>query len=372
MIGCGGRLRGVVGQIPGVGKDILVKAICDPAEKSIAATKKQFGEDIKVHSDYRALARDPEVDWVFVGSWNCFHREHAIAAFEAGKDVFCEKPLATTVEDCLAMKRAHAKSGKNFIMGFTLRYSPHYRKIKEMVAEGAVGEIVSLEFNETLGFNHGGYIHADWRRLTQNAGTHLLEKCCHDVDLVNWIVGAKASRVASFGGLDFFKPENQGHIARLGKDKDGHDAYQTWDIMERLNPFTTEKDIVDNQVAIIEFKNHVRASFHTNCNCAIPERRMCVVGTEGAIRADVVAGFIQHQRVGFDTTIENVDMGVSGGHGGGDSILGKALADSILNGTPSITPLEDGFAAALTCFAIDEAMSSGKVVDVNNYWNKGV
>ena len=63
MIGCGGRLRGVVGLIPGIGKDIEVRGFCDPSEKSIAASKERFGSDIKVFSDYRALARDPDIDW---------------------------------------------------------------------------------------------------------------------------------------------------------------------------------------------------------------------------------------------------------------------------------------------------------------------
>ena len=64
--------------------------------------------------------------------------------------------------------------------------------------------MISMEFNETLGFNHGGFIMGDWRRLTENSGTHLLEKCCHDIDLVNWMLESIPVKVASFGGVNFF------------------------------------------------------------------------------------------------------------------------------------------------------------------------
>ncbi len=217
------------------------------------------------------------MQYVMIGSWNCFHAEQAIAALEAGKPLFCEKPLATTLEDGLAIARAQAAANLPLTIGFTLRYSPFYRTLKEMIAAGRIGSIISMEFNETLDFNHGGYIHGDWRRLRANAGTHLLEKCCHDVDLVNWMIESRAVRVASFGGTDFFTPENAHHQDRIGPKSDtGTVAFQSWPHRdhEPPNPFLADKDIVDNQVAILQYENGVRVSFQTNCMAAIPERRM--------------------------------------------------------------------------------------------------
>ena len=97
------------------------------------------------------------------------------------------------------MREAWQQSGKQFVIGSNLRYSPHYRKVKSILDSGAIGDIISMEFNETLEFNHGGFISGDWRRFRSDAGTHLLEKACHDVDLANWVVGSRASRVFSFG-----------------------------------------------------------------------------------------------------------------------------------------------------------------------------
>jgi len=94
------------------------------------------------------------------------------------------------------MLEINGLTGRLFNIGLTLRYSPHYRKIKQLLESGAVGDIISMEFNETLDFNHGGYIMGNWRRLREYAGTHLLEKCCHDIDLVNWMVGSRARHVS--------------------------------------------------------------------------------------------------------------------------------------------------------------------------------
>ncbi|MBD3240478.1 MAG: gfo/Idh/MocA family oxidoreductase [Chitinivibrionales bacterium] len=368
LIGCGGMCRHTTSTLITQSDALQVRALYDPDTRSIRAAQAELPKRATVYDDYRDLVRADDIDWVMIASWNRFHPEQTIAAFEAGKDVFCQKPLATTVDDCLAMYRAWRASGRMFTIGFTLRYSPHYRAVHKLLADGAIGDIVSMEFNECIGFNHGGFIMGDWRRLTENAGTHLLEKCCHDIDLANWFVGARARRVSSFGGLDFFVPQNEKHMRRLGKNEKGKWAYQTWGGPVDLNPFTSDKDIIDNQVAIIEYENYVRATFHTNCNAAIPERRMYICGTEGAIRADVIAGTIELARIGFNEKIEQVQAGVSGGHGGGDAVLGEELAASMLRGAPPSAGFVAGLESAVTCFAIDDAMAGGGVAELAPYW----
>jgi predicted dehydrogenase len=271
------------------------------------------------------------------------------------------------------MAKAQKQADLPMTVGFTLRYSPFYRTLKSLLTGGRIGRIVSMEFNETLDFNHGGYIHGDWRRLRQNAGTHLLEKCCHDVDLVNWMVDSRAARVASFGGTNFFTPENVHHQERIGTHpENGKPAFQSWPHRDNdpPNPFLADKDIVDNQVAIVQYENGVRASFHTNCMAAIPERRMYICGSEGTIRADVITGTIELARVGWQQERESIDPGASGGHGGGDGVLAAEVAASILHGTPPTSTLTDGLRSAVTCFGIDQAHDEGRVVDMADYWRQ--
>ncbi len=370
VAGYGIRLASIIEALPGIDDSIRVVAVYDPSPRAAERLRERFQHPFRVYTDYREFLADPAMRWVAIGSWNCFHREQAVAALEAGKHVFCEKPLATTTDDCLAILKAWRESGRIFSMGFTLRYSPHYDRIKEIIESGRIGRIVSMEFNETLDFNHGGYIMRDWRRMRRFAGTHLLEKCCHDIDLVNWIVGSRAERAASFGGLDVFTKANAHLQKALPPSAEGHVPYEAWETGSELNPFTCEKDIVDNQVAILKYANGVRATFHTNCNAGIPERRMYILGTEGAIRSDVISGQIEWRRIGFNEAMHDASTSAKGGHGDGDRLLVETLADSMLRDAPPRTTAEDGLTSALTVFGVDEALDTGRVVDLGPLWEK--
>ncbi len=373
-IGCGGRVLGVMKRIPGIGEDIEVRALCDVSPTSIQQAREAFAPDAKVYEDYRELVRDPGIEWVMIGSWNCYHREHAVAALSAGKHVFCEKPMATTIEDCLAMRNAWRASGRIFSVGFVLRYSPHYQAIREVIRSGKIGRIVSMEFNETLAPDHGAFIHTDWRRRTRWAGSHLLEKCCHDLDLAGWMVGSLPLRVASFGGLNFFRSENAGEENLYPRDEKGRSPFQLWPKTSTESvetPFNDDKDIIDNQVAILEYANGVRATFHTNCSAAIRERRMYIVGTRGVARGDVISGQLEFKRIGLNGSApERIDTGVSGGHGGADGTLSASLRESIVSGAAPLADPRDGLVSAATAFAIDEAMETGKVVDLAPTWKR--
>jgi predicted dehydrogenase len=359
LMGVGSRLRTVV-------RHLL--AANDPDAGSIQSLREELGEDFEMAESEERLIGHPEVDWIFIGSWNDVHARHATAALHAGKHVFCEKPLATTLEDCLAIRDAVTKTGRVFSFGLVLRYAPHYRRVKEIVSSGIIGQIISFEFNETIGFNHGGYIFGNWRRTALHSGGHLLEKCCHDIDLANWIVDSLPVSVASFGGTDFFVPKNEHHIARIGPDANGRPAYRGWDDPHGVNPFSAGAEIVDNQVAILQYANGVRGTFHTNCNAGILERRFYICGAEGALRADAITGEIEWSRIGHDAQTQRVNMGHPGGHAGGDDAMACALAATLLEGRPPEATVDDGLRACVTVFALDEAMRERKVIDLRPRW----
>lgn len=386
-IGCGSRIRLVLGHVVAAGCGrVRVVALADPHPGSIETSHALFPE-ATVEPDAAALVARADVDWVAIGSWNCQHREHAETALRAGKHVFCEKPLATTTEDALAIREAHrqaclrvraddgagvARRGEapRFALGLVLRYSPHYQRIREVLQDGALGRVVSMEFNETLHFDHGGYIHGDWRRWTAQAGSHMLEKCCHDLDLAMWLLEDRPRRVASFGGRGVFVPENRGEVERVGPHPNGRPAFSSWSRVEDADPFTAEKDIVDHQVAILEFEGGLRATFHTNCCTNLPERRMVLCGTRGTLRADVLTGTIELARIGYDTKVERLDTGAKGGHGGADETLAAGLVATMTRGAPPLAGIAEGLRATAVANAIDEAMATGRVVDLKPLWER--
>jgi len=369
-IGCGGRLRGLLGLLAKHPEQATVTAMVDPSDDAINKTRKIVGDQARRFDDVPTMLAESDVTWVMIGSPNALHREHAVAALEAGRHVFCEKPLATSLGDAVAMRDAVVRNDRRFVVGFTLRFSPHYRAIRKLIDDGVIGKLLSFEFNETLDFNHGGFIHADWRRHRHIAGTHLLEKCSHDFDLANWFIGARVMRAASFGGLSLFTPASAHLQTEVGPHPDNQaPAYQGW-MPNGISPFNDDKSIVDHQVAILEYDNGVRAMFHTHCASAIPERRMVLIGDRGAIRADVMAGKIEYRKIGWNTPMETVDANASGGHGGGDKVLIAELLDVMHGrGEPAAT-VDDGLASALTCFAVDRAMDDGTVVEADDLWRQ--
>jgi len=370
VIGFGNRVGGLVSQLVAHNQAIELVAVCDPTPQSIDSAR-AMAPTVQVCSDLAEMLKNPSVGWVLIGSPNSFHREHASAALRAGRHVFCEKPLATNLADCLAIRDDVRETGRSFFFGLVLRYAPLYTRIRKLLDENLIGEIISVEFNETLGFNHGGYIHQDWRRHRAAAGTHMLEKCCHDIDIVNWMIGSRATSVASFGGLRFFTPANR-HVAdEIGANPaTGRRAFQDWP-QSNNDPFTLDKDIVDHQVAIIEYANGVRASFHTNCAAAISERRLLLLGNRGAIRADLNTGIVELQRLGWDEprVVYRVTSTLAD-HAGADSQLVVALADWILKSVPPRTGIDHALDSAITCFGIDRALDERRVVDMTPLWNR--
>lgn len=372
LIGCGGRMKGVMQKIleQDLEHRIRLTSVFDPDPESQKAARDTFGDDFHFCTSEEELTSNPELDWVMIGSWNCHHARQSILALNAGKNVFCEKPLATTLEDCLAIRDAVRKSGRAFAFGLVLRYSPLYQRIEELVRSGTIGELISFEFNETLRFNHGGYIFGNWRRERENAGTHLLEKCCHDIDLANWIVGALPIRAASFGGRDFFIPKHASMMERIGPNEKGQPAYCSWADPNRRNPFDGEGDICDNQVAILEYSNGVRGTFHTNCNAGLPERRFYICGTEGSLRADLFTGDIEIGRIEWESKKEVIHTDVECGHGGGDEVMAKSLVETLLHGTDPLASVENGLESAIAVFGMDQAADTGCTVDLRPMWKQ--
>jgi predicted dehydrogenase len=370
VVGYGARMRSVLKLLLPKDPRLTIKGVFDIDPDAVERARGVFRADsLRAYPSMESLVTDPEIDWVMVGTWNRYHAAPAIAALNAGKSIFCEKPLATTLADCVAVQNAVRQSKGIFAFGLVLRYSPHYQRIHQTLADGRVGELISFEFNETLRPGHGGYIFGNWRRRTEVAGSHVLEKCCHDLDIANWMAGSIPTRVASFGGKRIFTPENAGLGEQVGLDSEGRSVFVEWPDAHRVDPFSSDSDLLDHQVVILEYANGVRATFHANCVAALAERRFYLLGTRGTLRADAYDGTITLHRIGRETGPEDLSIGPNpDGHGGGDSVLASGLAATMLEERKPLAGIDEAVRSAAVAFAIDEAQATGKVVDLKPYW----
>lgn len=364
VIGNGARGRGVTANLlRDSGNNVKVVSAYDPdKEVSRRAIEHWKSPDAKICDSYEEAINAPGVQWVMVFSPNAFHKEHILAAFAAGKHVFSEKPLATSIEDCQEIFDAHQKCGLTFMTGFVLRYSKIYRKAKELLSSGQLGKILSVDANENIAPAHGGYIMTNWRRLRKYSGPHILEKCCHDLDLLNWLINSLPSKIAAFGDLDFFIPENERYMKEFPEN-----TFTSWEDPHRVKtPFTSDKDMKDTQVAIMRYRNGVKVQFQATMSNAIPERRMYFSCSEGTLELELYASTLMYKRIGEEAT-KVINFGADG-HGGGDAFIMKELYDCMVNGTPPKSSGNEGLESAVTALGIDAAMNDERIVDMEPIW----
>ncbi len=371
VIGCGGRQRTLLKTLLADSPQLKVVGFLDPSEAAIAEAQAVCGGNVPVCESFDALLADDAVDWVMIGTPNFLHCEQSVAAMRAGKHVFCEKPLATTIDDCLLIDRVRTETGARFVMGFNMRYSPHYRKLHEIIRNGDIGDVINFEMNETLSFNHGSHTSQGWRGQRATSGSMLLEKCCHDIDIANWLADSLPARVASFGGRNFFRPEYAGQIERIGPDPaTGTPAFHRHNRRKLHSPFNNDHDVFDNQVVIIEYTNGMRMSFFLNCMAAHQQRRSFICGSEGSIVADALRGEVRVRPLGWNQPEIHYDTHGKGGHGGADPILTDQLARCMLDGEEPKVSLREGLISAVTCLAIDQAAETHQVVELEPLWAK--
>ncbi len=343
---------------------VQVRAVYDPDRTVAANAVALWGQPALLCRSYQDAIRAPGVDWVLVFSPNAYHKQHILAVFAAGKHVFSEKPLATSLADCQAIYDAHQRSNRMFATGFVLRYAPIYRKARQLLESGALGRVLSIDANENIAPGHGGYIMINWRRHTKLAGPHLLEKCCHDLDLLNWFTQSLPARVAAFGGLDFFVPKNQGYLRKYGRQ-----MFVSWlDPHGVDSPFTSDKDLCDNQVAILEYRNGIRVTFQATMSNAIPERRMYVSCTDGTLIVELYKSLLQYRRLG-DKRPTVIDFAADG-HGGGDDHIMKELFECMATGAAPKSGGDEGLESAVVALALDQAMRKRTVINLEPVWHK--
>jgi predicted dehydrogenase len=371
VIGLGQRIAHVLGAMAEVGWPLELAGHVDPAPVG-APILERFG--IAMGRDFtspQALLAAGPYDLVMIGSPNHLHFAHIGAALDAGFPVFAEKPIVRTQAESLALaSRLTCSDDPPLFIGLVMRSMPIVREVVGRIDAGELGEVVSIDATEHLPPEHGGYLARNWRRRQEWGGSYLLDKVCHDFDIFGRIAGARAERVASFGGRRIFSAERAGTASRTWDD--GEAAYALYDAgwMGANDAFQSDMDVTDHQTAMVEYANAVRLSFHANSHVGLSERRWYVAGTEGTLIADLARNRLMVRRALSRARPERIDFGerTEDSHNGADQAMARDLLASFEDGAAfPVTPF-DGLEAGLTVMAIDEAMASGEMLDCRPMW----
>ena len=331
-----------------------------------------IGADIPRFDSVEEMLSVTKPDLYFVGSPNRFHLEQIRAGLEADvPHIFTEKPVVTSIAETMELAELLRRHGgaSRLMVGLVLRYSQHMVDLRRAMADGALGQIASLEANEHIGPYHGAFFMRDWRRKVEHSGGFMLEKCCHDLDLYNMITALRPKRVASFGGRRSFLPDHA--PASNAENEIFHVKKSVWDSVD--DPFRSDGDIIDFQTAILSYESGASLAFHTNLNVPDEHRRFCVIGTHGMAEGDFVRGFLKVTRrdgsVLADHDYTQGEQARRSHHYGADHMMIDDIA-AYLRGEAKALPVSivDALEAGVAALALDEARMAGQVVDLTQTW----
>ena len=368
VVGLGKRAVKVLNYISVAMEEARVVAFVDPNPQIL--DQLSAADDPSAFDTVDAMLDGARPDMLFVGSPNHLHLGHITSGLRAGVRVFAEKPLVISMEETWELAELLRVYGSDRLMvGLVLRYAPQMKDLKQAIAAGQIGRIVSLEANEHIEPQHGGFFMRDWRRHTKYSGGFMLEKCCHDLDLYHMITGSRPARVASFGGRSTFVARNAPTTEK--KTELYQQTHSLWETSH--DPFRSDGDIVDHQTAVMEFENGVAMSFHSNINTPHESRHFCIIGTKGMAEGDLQRGYLRITDA--ESSEPLFEMDYTGDpdalidHYGSDKQMAAEIAE-FLRGQRARLPVSpiDAIEAGISAMAIDEARLTGKVVDLTPTW----
>jgi predicted dehydrogenase len=371
IIGLGFRL-GYLGHVfTEMDPDFRIVGYHDPAPAGLAVLGEHGIDPGRAYDSAEELVRAGGFDLLMVGSPNHMHLDHIRLGLEAGVKVFSEKPIVATLEQSYEMAALMGRYGpESLLVGLVLRYAPLYRDLIKARDSGQLGKIVSIEAAEHIFPYHGAFFMRDWRRYEKWSGSFMLEKCCHDLDLYNGLIGARPERVASFGGRKTFIPENDPRLEGVNDLGLYHRKPSGWMGSDRV--FDSDGDIIDYQVAIIDYANGVGMNFHTNLNAPDQFRRFAVFGTRGQAEGDFIRGFLKVTDVLSEkrvTETEYKGTTLSQHYGADEQMAAEVVAHVMKGGPLPVSPL-DALEAGILAMACDEARRKKQVVDLRPIWDR--
>ncbi|MBN1671501.1 MAG: Gfo/Idh/MocA family oxidoreductase [Kiritimatiellae bacterium] len=336
--------------------------------------------DAFVTTDYRELIARPDIDAIAVTTPDYCHEEHAVAALNAGKPVYCEKPMAITIQGCDRMLGQAKSAGRQLLIGFNMRYMDFVRKMKAMVDDGAIGEVKAVWIRHFVGRGSEYYFH-DWHALKQNCTSLLLQKGSHDIDVMHYVTGRYTTRVAAFGGLDFFGGDRPNELtcATCEEREDclesQHERLSAKKPLRHYCPFRREVDIEDNYVSILELHGGIKATY-MECHFAPDHHRnYTFIGTEGRIENSQLENKLYYwkrtreRQKAPDEIVDFAKVKDKGdgelGHGGADARITDAFVDMVLKDEPPpIPPVAGRMSVAVGVKAQQSLEAHGQPMDI--------
>lgn len=391
-----------------------VVAVAEPVKEQRDYVKKLHGipDEMCFESWEELLSLPKFADVAIITTSDSLHYEPAMKAIALGYNLLLEKPVAPTYKECKEIADFAKEKNAKVLVCHVLRYTPFFRKIKDFINNGALGDVLSVHHSECVGNVHQShsFVRGNWGNEKKSSNM-LLAKSCHDMDILQWLVGSRCKQVSSFGSLSFFKKENAPEGApeyciegcpyadtcyynavKLYLEDEENDWFRNA-CTKKVKPsnaaveeairttqygkcvYKCDNDVVDHQVVNIEYENGAVASFNM---CAFNQggRYIRIMGTNGEIYGDMEGNMIDYysfatrEHTLINPLDEKLSGDITGGHGGGDKGLVDILYKYIVEDYDGDMLSEIGISVEnhATAFAAEKARVENRVISMKEFY----
>ena len=409
VIGCGSRGKGYSDKALNMGGKFEIVGIAEPIKEKQEYFKKKYAVAAdKVFDSWEPLlALGKIADAAIISTMDRDHFAPAVEAMRVGYDLLLEKPVCPTAEECLELYRIAKELGRRVIVCHVLRYTPFFNALKRMIDSGKLGKVMNIQHIEAVGNVHQShsFVRGKWGN-SERSSCMILQKSCHDMDILQWLVGKKCLSVQSFGSRSHFCAENAPagapefcidgcpeadncpyNAVKLYYDdkKNGWfrgaaaNMHEPTDeaVLEAIKTtnwgrcvYKCDNDVVDHQVVNLQFEDGVIASF-TMSAFTKGGREIRIMGTEGemfsGMDSDYITYFNFRTRKTEQIPIQDMLKGntIAEGHGGGDAGIMNAFYDMLCGiDCGNLSDIGVSVQNHMIAFAAEESRLTGKVVKV--------
>ena len=383
---------------------VVAVAEPDPERREAFSKKHNIPHGMQFESYKEILTRDKIADCAMICTQDRMHYEPVVMALEKGYHVLCEKPMSPDKEEIIKMGMMAKQYDRILSVCHVLRYSPFFSKIKSLLDEKKIGQLMTIQHIEEVGYWHHAhsFVRGNWRNEKESSPM-ILQKCCHDMDILLWLADSSCNKINSFGRLTYFSEENapegapeycmdgcshryecpfyapRFYLEHSKAVEDGlvyavTDYADSEHILDALKTgpygrcvFHSDNTVVDHQTVEIEFENQVTASFLMTAFTNQCARRIRLMGTKGEIKGDMEAGIIEVTEF-VSGTKEIIKLHTpTKGHSGSDISMMKDFVRMVGEGKKGKTNADISVESHLMALAAEESRVNEAVINFKQY-----
>ncbi|WEK34574.1 MAG: Gfo/Idh/MocA family oxidoreductase [Candidatus Pseudobacter hemicellulosilyticus] len=354
----------------------------------------------------RVFERPKFADAIIITTPDNLHYGPCMKALAMGYDILLEKPIAPTEKECRDILAMAKRSGRIVAVCHVLRYAPYFVKMKELIAEGAIGEVISIQHLEPVEHTHmaHSYVRGNWHNSKATTPI-LLAKSCHDLDIIKWVINKPSRKISAMGDLKWFRKENapQGSTERctdgctvektcpysaIRQYHENRQRLYVFDLPEKKEEqgeyilqqlkttnygrcvYRMDNDQPDHYITNIQFGDNVTASFSMEAFTSYHGRRTRIMGSMGDLTGDMEELLVNDFRTGKQVKLvpkaEDVDDYKNSGHGGGDWGLARDFVQAVAQQNAGIltSTIDESIESHIMAFMAETSRKKFKVMDI--------